>query len=137
MFIMVTTKRILLEAGMSLVPECTVILLILTRRSLHRALHNLTPAESITMAFVLGTGIGSILHFIFMIFLISVRHFRCNRGARAERRAACRARRAARREGTVRLEGEEAVSEQLLVYQEGQAVQITEKVWRWNELSVP
>lgn len=93
---------------------------------LHRALHNLTPAESITMAFVLGTGIGSILHFIFMICLISMRHFRCGGKNRAGRKAARKARRMARREDRVRLDGDETVEEPPK-YQEGEALEVVEK----------
>ncbi len=104
---------------------------------LHRALLDLTPAEFITMAFVLGTGIGSILHFIFMICLISIRYFRCDGKTRAERRAACKARRATRREernvkreGRVRLDGEEGgevVGEELPSYEDGEGVKLDEK----------
>ncbi|ORY26487.1 hypothetical protein BCR39DRAFT_540931 [Naematelia encephala] len=79
---------------------------------LHRALYNLTPTESISLAFVLGAGIGSILHFIFMICLLSLRFFRS--GSCAERRTARRERRRlrkeakrAQREGDVVLAGAE------------------------------
>ena len=97
---------------------------------LHRALHNLKSAESIAFAFVLGAGIGSILHLIFMLFLISFRHFRCARPDRAERRAARKARRAARREGGVKLRGEEGEvveSESLPSYEEGEGAKLVEK----------
>lgn len=81
------------------------------------------------MAFVLGAGIGSILHFIFMIFILTIRLFRCNRTTWAERRAGRKARRAARRavrrEGRVRLEGEEA--EVLPSYAEGETAKLVEK----------
>ena len=99
--------------------------------SLHRAVHNLTYAESITMAFVLGAGLGSILHFFFMLCLISIRHFGgCSSRTHAERRAARKARRAARREGVVRLEGEDdvkVVQEELPTYEEGESVKLVEK----------
>ncbi len=83
------------------------------------------------MAFVLGAGLGSILHFIFMIFLISIRYFRCEGNTRAERRAARNAKRAARREGRVKLEGEEGVEiateEVLPGYEEGESPKLVEK----------
>ncbi|EIW72960.1 hypothetical protein TREMEDRAFT_70870 [Tremella mesenterica DSM 1558] len=85
---------------------------------LHRALHHLSPAEAIAMAFVLGAGLGSILHFFFMLFLLSLRRLRGGCKSREERRAARAERRAlrkARKAGRVALpvtpieEGEEVL----------------------------
>ena len=79
------------------------------------------------MAFVLGAGIGSILHIFFMVCLISVRHCRGGGASRVERRAARKARRAARREGRVRLEGENAVQEVLPSYDDDAVAKLDEK----------
>ena len=55
---------------------------------LHHALHNLSVAEAFTMALVLGAGVGSILHFFFMVLLLSMRRWRCRSDARRQARAA-------------------------------------------------
>lgn len=96
---------------------------------------HLSPPEAITLAFVLGAGIGSIMHLIFMLFLISIRRIRGGRSPRCEaRRAARRERRQARkdakaaRNGGVRLEGEENVSEEVLPsYADGEGDRLVEK----------
>jgi len=64
---------------------------------LHHALRHLTPSEAITMAFVMGAGIGSILHFVFMLFLLGARRWRCSPQEREERRAIRKANKAARK----------------------------------------
>jgi hypothetical protein len=46
---------------------------------LHRALNNLQPVEALALAFVLGAGLGSILHMIFAITFLAVRRLRCGR----------------------------------------------------------
>lgn len=65
---------------------------------------HLSPAEAIALAFVLGAGIGSILHLVFMLFLLSIRRIRGGRlsreQSREQRRQARRERRAARRDNT-------------------------------------
>lgn len=100
---------------------------------------HLSPPEAITLAFVLGAGIGSIMHLVFMIFLISLRRIRghagCRRSsasreerraARKERREARKAAKAAKKEGRVRLEGEEQ-EEVLPSYAEGETDRLVEK----------
>lgn len=99
---------------------------------------HLSPPEAITLAFVLGAGIGSIMHLIFMIFLISIRrlrgHAECHgsmsrearRAARRERREARKAAKAAKREGRLRLEGAEQ-DEVLPSYAEGETERLVEK----------
>ncbi|OCF34882.1 hypothetical protein I317_05130 [Kwoniella heveanensis CBS 569] len=108
---------------------------------LHRALKNLKPAESIAMAFIIGAGLGSILHFIFMLFLLSVRSFRC--GARRSRIAlrddhegmtweeARRARKMARKEARKARKAErkaqkhgQAHGELLPAYEEGEGARL-------------
>ncbi|WRT63212.1 uncharacterized protein IL334_000115 [Kwoniella shivajii] len=93
---------------------------------LNRALKNLKPVESIALAFVIGAGLGSIIHFFFMIFLLSFRFFKAGCPNKAERRARRAARRQARKAGRTAegvapstqhaLEEEEAL---LPPYQEG------------------
>lgn len=101
---------------------------------LGRALKALHPTEAIAVAFVFGAGVGSILHVIFMIFLITIRLLRGGKTSTcAERRAARKARRAERKAikaGGVRLEGEEGVatSEEVLPsYAEGETDRLVEK----------
>jgi hypothetical protein len=100
-------------------------------------MRNLTPTESLALAFVLGAGIGSILHFFFMLFLLTVRRFRCGkadrRARREARRQARRQRKEARRalEGRVRL-GEVAdadikEAEVLPAYDEGETGRLVEE----------
>lgn len=103
---------------------------------LHRAMLHLSPAEAITLAFVLGAGIGSIMHLIFMLFLISIRRIRgggcrsvrseARRAARRERRQARKAAKAAKRVGEVRLEGEEN-EEVLPSYEDNEGDRLVEK----------
>jgi hypothetical protein len=91
---------------------------------LHNALSHLNSYESLAMAFVLGAGLGSILHFFFMLFIISIRTIRYRRHTtREQRREARRTRRAARREGRVRLSEEE-----LPEYVAAEEQEIVEKV---------
>lgn len=40
---------------------------------LHRALHALSPSESIVLALVLGAGLGSILHFVLILLVMVYR----------------------------------------------------------------
>ncbi|WVQ82892.1 hypothetical protein IAT38_005028 [Cryptococcus sp. DSM 104549] len=104
---------------------------------LHRALKHLTHAESIALALVTGAGIGSILHFILMIVILTVRRLRSSPEDRLSRRAARRAARKARKDarkaakhGALYLAGEEHVpgqvekvvvhDEELPVYDEGE-----------------
>lgn len=73
---------------------------------------NLSPTESMIIAFVLGAGIGSIIHMIFMILLITFRVMR----------------RSSKREGRVRLEQDQVEAEILPGYEESvTAVVISEK----------
>ncbi|RSH83977.1 hypothetical protein EHS25_005222 [Saitozyma podzolica] len=86
---------------------------------LHRAMRNLRPTEALALAFVLGAGLGSIIHFCFMVLLLTVRRFQCRGMTREERRARRHARREERRlrkeerraarEGRVRLECEDSI----------------------------
>jgi hypothetical protein len=98
--------------------------------SLQRAISSLTPTEATIFAFVIGAGIGSILHLIFMLILISIRRMRglkCK--SREESREARRARRAARAAsksgGAVKLVG--GAGEVLPAYGEGEADRLVEK----------
>jgi hypothetical protein len=91
--------------------------------SLQRAISSLTPTEATIFAFVIGAGIGSILHLIFMLFLISVRRMRglkCK--SRQERREA---RAASKSEGALKLVGGEG--EVLPAYEEGEGDRLVEK----------
>ena len=63
---------------------------------LNHALKSLRPAESLSLAFVIGAGIGSLLHLFFMIIVLSVRRLRCGSHSCSEARAARRAARLAR-----------------------------------------
>jgi hypothetical protein len=97
---------------------------------LHRAISSLTPTEATIFAFVIGAGIGSIFHLIFMLFLISVRRMRGSKcKSREERREARRARREARAatksEGALKLVGGEG--EVLPAYGEGEGDRLVEK----------
>lgn len=102
-------------------------------------MRNLCPTEALALAFVLGAGLGSIIHFCFMVLLLTVRRFRCRGMTREERRARRHARREERRlrkeerraarEGRLRLEGEDSIvrddkaqGEVLPPYEEGEAV---------------
>ncbi|WVF66544.1 hypothetical protein IAT40_001284 [Kwoniella sp. CBS 6097] len=112
---------------------------------LHRALKNLKPAESIALAFVIGAGLGSILHFIFMLFLISIRSFRCGRRSRialrdgdgngyegmtweearrARKMARKEARKARKAERKVRRAQNQPEGELLPAYEEGEQVRL-------------
>lgn len=71
---------------------------------LQRALRALTPVEALIVAFVLGSGIGSILHFIFMLCLLAIR--KC--------RAATRANGQTQRSALI-LEGEDAMVQNVVV----------------------
>jgi hypothetical protein len=42
-------------------------------------MRNLRPAESLAMAFVIGAGLGSVCHMVFMLSLLLVRRIRCGR----------------------------------------------------------
>ena len=97
---------------------------------------HLSPPEAITLAFVLGAGIGSIMHLVFMLFLISIRRLRGVRRSRgcearrAERRQRKEARRAAKREGRLRLTDDNSTQqgqEVLPSYAEGEADRLVEK----------
>ena len=97
---------------------------------LERALSSLTPTEATIFAFVIGAGIGSILHLIFMLFLITTRRMRglkCK--SRQERREARRARREARAasksEGALKMVGGEG--EVLPAYGEDEGGKLVEK----------
>jgi len=91
---------------------------------LNNALQNLEPHEALALAFVWGAGMGSIVHFFFMLCLITIRAIRGRHGStREERRAARRARRQARREGRIRLENEDALPGYIPV----QGVDVNEK----------
>lgn len=112
---------------------------------LHRAMMHLSAPEAITLAFVLGAGIGSIMHLIFMLCLISIRRLRggglCHRSARCEvwraerqkRREARKAAKAAKREGRLRLDDSNTTAqpgggeEVLPSYAEGEADRLVEK----------
>lgn len=63
-------------------------------------MRNLRPSESLALAFVLGAGMGSILHMLFMITLLLTRRLRCRRSSKEEREQL-----RVEREGRVRLEG--------------------------------
>jgi hypothetical protein len=76
---------------------------------LHRAMRNLRPAESLALAFVLGAGLGSIFHMLFMVTLLLTRRIRCGRMSKEERRARRAERRARRSAGAIRLEGEDVI----------------------------
>ncbi|WWC97565.1 hypothetical protein V866_004449 [Kwoniella sp. B9012] len=101
---------------------------------LHRALKNLKPIESICLAFVIGAGLGSIIHFFFMLFLLSFRYFRSGCPSREEKRARRQARRERRKaSGSVRFADQVEVAEQedlLPPYEAGTApdVVVDEKV---------
>jgi hypothetical protein len=95
---------------------------------LHRANLHLTPPEAIALAFVLGAGIGSIMHLIFMFFLISIRRYRGQGrgrglGVREERRE----RRRMRREARDKLIKIKAQGEMLPSYQDGDGDRLVEK----------
>ncbi|ORX35115.1 hypothetical protein BD324DRAFT_633930 [Kockovaella imperatae] len=105
---------------------------------LNHALKSLKPAESLSLAFVLGAGIGSLLHLFFMVLLLTIRRLRggsCaerkaarreRRAAKAERRAARKAAKAAGKKGGVRLEsGDE--DEVLPAYGEEEHERLVEK----------
>ncbi|KAK6904706.1 hypothetical protein I204_06695 [Kwoniella mangroviensis CBS 8886] len=80
---------------------------------LHRALKNLKPIESICLAFVIGAGLGSIIHFFFMLFLLSFRYLRAGCPSREERRARRQARRERRKaSGSVRFADQVEIAEQ-------------------------
>ncbi|KAK8844758.1 hypothetical protein IAR55_006608 [Kwoniella newhampshirensis] len=84
-------------------PEATVV-------RFHRALNHLTRVESTALALVIGVGLGSIVHLLFMVCLLSFRRMRYT----------CKAK---REESKIRLEGEEAVlvaAETLPAYEEAQ-----------------
>ncbi|WVW81271.1 hypothetical protein I302_103262 [Kwoniella bestiolae CBS 10118] len=100
---------------------------------LHRALKNLKPLESICLAFVIGAGLGSIIHFFFMLFLLSFRYLRAGCPSREERRARRAARHQARRErrkGSVRFADQVQVAEEeelLPAYEAATVVAVDEK----------
>lgn len=76
-------------------------------------MRNLRPAESLALAFVLGAGLGSILHMVFMLTLLLSRRIKCGRLTKEERQARRQARRQRRadkkaaKKGGVRLEGDD------------------------------
>jgi hypothetical protein len=83
--------------------------------------------------FVLGAGIGSLLHLVFAMIFITVRMLRSQGGSCAARRAARREARRVRKEerkarkaGGIRLEGEEN-DEVLPSYAEGETDRLVEK----------
>ena len=82
------------------------------------------------MTFVLGAGVGSILHFIFMIMLITIRVCRGKKLSCAERRAARQARREARKAGGVKLdsaEGGTQTEEVVPCYSDSEQAALVEK----------
>ncbi|WVQ94158.1 hypothetical protein IAU59_001236 [Kwoniella sp. CBS 9459] len=106
---------------------------------LHRALKNLRPAESIAMAFIIGAGLGSILHFVFMLFLLSIRRFRSGAGSPSRSRIALRgaegedltweearrARKIARKEARKARKAERKAQRELLpAYEEGEGARL-------------
>ena len=103
---------------------------------LHRALLHLSAPEAIAMAFVLGAGLGSILHFFFMVFLLFVRRMRVGRAGRrearaqrkAERRAARATRKAERKAAKAAKYNTASVSEETLpAYEDEETDRLVEK----------
>ncbi|WVR09716.1 hypothetical protein IAU60_006792 [Kwoniella sp. DSM 27419] len=88
---------------------------------LHRALKNLKPHESFVVAWIIGAGLGSIIHCLFMVCLLVFRRFtkrtgtctsirqdkKARRAARKAERKAKRAERKTRACGAIRLAGED------------------------------
>ncbi|WWC90194.1 uncharacterized protein L201_005127 [Kwoniella dendrophila CBS 6074] len=67
---------------------------------LQKALNNLKPFESIVLAFVIGAGLGSILHLFFMLCLLSFRYFKYGRShSSREERISRRENRKSRKNG--------------------------------------
>lgn len=91
------------------------------RARIHRAIWTLRPAEALAIAFVVGAGLGSIVHFFFMLLLLGMRRMVCGskearrarRAARREERRQRKAQRWARKsdEGKIRLVGEDELPE--------------------------
>ncbi|WWC67303.1 uncharacterized protein I206_101211 [Kwoniella pini CBS 10737] len=96
---------------------------------LHKALGNLKPIESIVLAFVIGAGLGSIIHFFFMLFLLTFRYFKAGCPSKEERRSRRLARKEARkakkaeRRGLIlssnSIQGQDGEEEELLPAYEG------------------
>ncbi|WVQ72248.1 hypothetical protein IAR50_001797 [Cryptococcus sp. DSM 104548] len=121
---------------------------------LHKALKHLSAVESTALAFVIGAGIGSLLHLFFISLVLFSRQFgfclgprfdkfgrrcshkseekRARRAAKkAERKARKEKRKAGKIEGTLRLEGEDRLgeAEELPAYHDNeQAPLLDEKV---------
>jgi hypothetical protein len=100
---------------------------------LGKALSSLSAFEATAVMFVLGAGLGSLLHLVFAVIFLSVRRLRGGKSTCAERRAARRARRAARKEakemkkqGQIVLSGTEN-EEVLPSYEEGETARLVEK----------
>jgi len=124
-------NHLLLVVGKSFIPLSEMSHILMPR--LHRAILHLTPPEAIALAFVLGAGIGSIMHLIFMFFLISIRRFRGQgRGKRCkERRERRRMRKEARKAAKLTRDGKivlaEVEGEVLPSYQDGEGDRLVEK----------
>lgn len=77
---------------------------------LHRAMRKLRPAECLALAFVMGAGLGSIIHMLFMAVLLAIRTIRYGRLSKEEHRAKRAGKRAKKNgRGIIRLEGEDAL----------------------------
>lgn len=98
---------------------------------LGKALRSLTPTEGIAVMFVLGAGLGSLIHFVFAVIFLTVRRIRGGKSTCAERRAARKTRRAARKAakaGPIALDGSENENEEVLPsYAEGETAPLVEK----------
>ena len=122
--------HLLLVVGKSFIPLSEMSHILMPR--LHRAILHLTPPEAIALAFVLGAGIGSIMHLIFMFFLISIRRFRGHgSGGCKERRERRRMRKEARKAAKLTRDGKIALAEVegevLPSFQDGEGDRLVEK----------